>query len=215
MRTEVCACGASLRFPLDDRAWTRLMLAHVHGQLWNGSKIAGSLGVSNPTVRRWLDMLCDTFMVRRLPPYHTNVRKRLIKTPKVYLRDCGLLHALLGLESMDALLAHPIAGHSWEGWIVEQIVAQLPSGYRAYFYGTVAGAEIDLLITRHDLPHAAIEIKRGASPSTTRSLTLSLRDLDITRAFIIYPGDEVYPTRHGAMVYPASRLSGGIDDLLR
>jgi uncharacterized protein len=194
------------------RFWT--MLAHTHGQLWNASKIAASLGVTSPTTRRYLDMLCDTFMVRVLPPYHANLRKRLIKTPKVYLRDSGLLHALLGLSSLDGLLAHPAAGHSWEGMILEQVIQQLPEGYEAFFYGTVAGAEIDLLITRQDRPHAAIEVKRTSTPSTTRSLTIALGDLGLKRAFIIYPGDELFPMRHGVNAYPAIRLGEGIQDLL-
>ncbi|NKB72033.1 MAG: DUF4143 domain-containing protein [Candidatus Latescibacteria bacterium] len=194
------------------RFWT--MLGHVHGQLWNASKIAGSLGVSSPTARRYLDMLCDTFMVRLLLPYHTNLRKRLIKTPKVYLRDTGLLHALLGLDSLDSLLAHPVAGHSWEGLIIEQIIHQLPVGYDAYFYGTVAGAEIDLLITRQGRPYAAVEVKRTSSPSTTRSLTIALGDLGLQRAFIVYPGDELFPMRHGVIAYPAPLLGAGLQDLL-
>ena len=194
------------------RFWT--MLAHSHGQLWNASKIAASLGVTGPTARRYLDMLCDTFMVRVLPPYHANLRKRLIKTPKVYLRDSGLLHALLGLNSLDGLLAHPAAGHSWEGLILEQIIHQLPEGYEAFFFGTVAGAEIDLLITRQDRPHAAIEVKRTSTPSTTRSLTIALGDLSLKRAFIVYPGDERFPLRHSVDAYPAAKLGEGIQDLL-
>ena len=194
------------------RFWT--MLAHVHGQLWNASKIAVSLGVSSPTARRYLDMLCDTFMVRALSPYHTNLRKRLIKSPKVYIRDPGLTHALLDLDSLDALLAHPVAGHSWEGFILEQIIHQLPAGYEAFFYGTVAGAEIDLLITRQGRPHTAVEVKRTYSPSTTRSLTIALGDLGLERAFIVYPGEESFPMRHGVVAYPATRLAEGVEELL-
>lgn len=126
------------------------MLAHLHGQLWNASQIAGSLGLTPPTMRHYLDILADTFMVRSLQPYHVNLGKRLIKSPKIYLRDSGLLHALLGIETADDLYGHPVVGASWEGFVIEQLIGYIgdPSVEPA-FYRTVAGAEIDLILGSH------------------------------------------------------------------
>lgn len=126
------------------------MLAHSNGQLWNASKIAGSLGVSAPAVRHYLDLLEDTFMVRQLQPYHANLKKRQTKSPKAYVRDSGLLHAILGLETMDAILGHPSAGSSFEGWVIEQVVSVLPASWHPFFYRTTAGAEIDLVLAGPD-----------------------------------------------------------------
>src|SRR3990170_7595430 len=126
------------------RFWT--MIAHSHGQLWNASKIAGSLGVSAPTVKSYLDILEETFIVRQIQPYHPNIKKRLIKSPKVYIRDSGLLHTLLMVKTFDDLQAHPVVGSSWEGFVIEQIAGILPENTPLYFYRTGAGAEIDLLL---------------------------------------------------------------------
>ncbi len=138
--------GLGIRVPSTALRRFWLMLAHSHGQLWNGSQIASSLGVAAPTVRRYLDILQDTFMVRQLQPYHANLKKRLVKRPKVYLRDSGLLHALLGIMDFDALSGHPLVGASWEGWAIEQVLAIIPSHWHTYFYRTARGAEIDLLL---------------------------------------------------------------------
>lgn len=188
------------------RFWT--MIAHSHGQLWNASKLASSLGLSAPTVRHYLDVLQDTFMLRQLAPWHANVRKRLVKGPKIYVRDSGLLHALLGLPHFDALAAHPVLGASWEGWAIEQILSRLPIGWSAGFYRTTAGAEIDLvLIPPGDKPLLAVEVKYSSDPRPAAGFRLACEDLDVARAFVVYPGAEAYPLGNGAMTLPAAELA--------
>jgi predicted AAA+ superfamily ATPase len=140
LQRDLPALGVRILAAALRRFWE--MLAHFHGQLWNASKIAASLGVSAPTAKHYLDTLQDTFMVRSLPPFAANVKKRLVKSPKVYLRDSGLLHALLRVGTIDNLLGHPIAGASWEGWVIEQALAGIEGRSGAYFYRTAAGAEI-------------------------------------------------------------------------
>ena len=191
--------AASLR-----RFWE--MLAHFHGQLWNASKIAASLGVSAPTAKHYLDTLQDTFMVRALVPFAPNLKKRLVKSPKIYLRDSGLLHALLRIGDVDRLLGHPIAGASWEGWVIEQALAAAGDRSGACFYRTAAGAEIDLVIERHDGQRLAFEIKLGSAPAPTRGFWSALSDLKPRAAFVVYPGKERYPLGHGVEALPASML---------
>lgn len=185
------------------RFWT--MLAHSHGQLWNGAKIAAGLGVSNPTVRHYLDILQDTFIVRQLLPYHANTKKRLVKSAKVYLRDSGVLHALLHLPEMEDLLGHPIVGASWEGWVIEQVLARMPNTWQASFYRTSAGAEIDLVLERANT-RIAIEIKHSLDPRPSKGFWLALADLGQARAYVIYPGKERYPLAPNVEVLPAAQL---------
>ena len=182
------------------------MLAHVHGQLWNASDLARSLGVTAPTVSRYLGILEDTFTVRRLPPYHVNIAKRLVKRPKVYLRDSGLLHALLGLVDLDQLLGHPIVGASFEGWIVEQITHHLPLGWGAFFYRTSAGAEIDLVLVRPAAQPIAVEIKASSAPHVSRGFHQALADLGCRRAFVVYAGNETYPLAEAVTALPVTEL---------
>jgi len=185
------------------RFWT--MIAHSHGQLWNGAKIAAGLGVSNPTVRHYLDILQDTFIVRQLPPYHANTKKRLVKSPRVYVRDSGILHALLHLPGMDDLLGHPIVGGSWEGWVIEQLLAIMPSTWQASFYRTSAGAEIDLVLERAN-QRIAIEVKHSLDPRPSKGFWLALADLGDVQAYVIYPGKERYPLAPNVEVLPAAQL---------
>jgi predicted AAA+ superfamily ATPase len=186
------------------RFWT--MLAHSHGQLWNASRIGASLGITAPTVRHYLDILGSTFMVRELPAYHRNLRKRLVKTPKVYLRDSGLLHALLGLATEDEVLAHPVCGASWEGWVLEQILAHARPGDRASFYRTAAGAEIDLVLERPGRPMVGFEIKRSTAPGVSKGLLSAMSDLRLKKAFVVYPGRERFPLARGIEALPAGEL---------
>jgi hypothetical protein len=186
------------------RFWT--MLAHSHGQLWNASRIGASLGVTAPTVRHYLDILGSTFMVRELPAYHRNLRKRLVKTPKAYLRDSGLLHALLGLATEDEVLAHPVCGASWEGWVLEQILAHARPGDRASFYRTAAGAEIDLVLERPGRPMVGFEIKRSTAPGVSKGLLSAMSDLRLKKAFVVYPGRERFPLARGIEALPAGEL---------
>jgi uncharacterized protein len=173
------------------RLWT--MLAHAQGGLLNAAALARALAVDGKTIASYLDLLVDLLLVRRLTPWHGNVRKRLVKSPKVYVRDCGIVHALLGLGDHEALLSHPIAGSSWEGVAIESLISAAPAGSAAYFFRTAAGAEIDLLLT---LPGRAqpwaIEIKRGLAPKVERGFHLACEDVQPERRFVVYGGTERY-----------------------
>ena len=175
-----------------ERLWT--MLAHGQGVLLNASKLAASLMVSSPTAAGYIDLLVDLLLVRRLRPFHANTRKRLVKSPKTYIRDSGLVHALLGLDSHNAIIGHPVAGASWEGFVIESLLAAVPPGTAAHFYRTQAGAEIDLVL---ELPGAsapwAIEVKLGLTPSIGRGFYNACEDITPQRAFIVYSGDDRYP----------------------
>jgi len=180
------------------------MLAHSHGQLLNSSQLGAALGVSHTTLRAYLELLTQTFMVRLLPPYHANVRKRLVKSPKVYIRDSGLLHALLELADLDALLGHPIVGASWEGFVLEQLLGALPE-WQAHFYRTASGAEIDLVLSR-GRQRLAVEAKASVAPVVSRGFYTAMADLDIEAGWIIAPVDTPYPLRERVMVAPVSHL---------
>ena len=175
-----------------ERLWT--MLAHGQGALLNASKLAASLMVSSPTVAGYIDLLVDLLLVRRLRPFYSSTGKRLVKSPKIYIRDSGLVHALLGLDSHNALIGHPVAGASWEGFVIENLLAAAPPGTAAHFYRTQAGAEIDLVL---ELPGEsapwAIEVKLGLTPSIGRGFYNACEDIAPQRAFIVYSGDDRYP----------------------
>ena len=175
-----------------ERLWT--MLAHSQGGLLNASKLASGIGVSAPTVTSYLGLLVDLLLVRRLPPFHRNVGKRLVKSPKTYVRDSGLLHALLGIGEMDALLGHPIIGASWEGFVVENLLAVAPPGTKAGFYRTAAGAEIDLVLelgAKHGV--WAVEIKRSPSPGLQKGNHHALVDIAPRRSFYVHGGRDRFP----------------------
>lgn len=178
------------------RLWT--MLAHQQGGLLNAAALARALAVDGKTVAVYLDLLVDLLLVRRLPPWHGNVRKRLVKSPKVYVRDSGLVHALLGLGEREALLAHPVAGASWEGLAIESILASAPAGTESQFFRTAAGAEIDLLLA---IPGRrkpwAIEIKRGLAPKIERGFHLACEDVRPERRLVVYGGAERFPLAEG------------------
>lgn len=186
------------------RFWT--MIAHSHAQLWNASKIAGSLGVSAPTVRSYLDILEETFIVRQVQPYHSNIKKRLIKSPRVYIRDSGLLHTLLNIRTINDLHSHPSLGSSWEGFIVEQIMGILPERWQAFFYRTGAGAEIDLALFDNKYKPIAIEIKYSMSPKLERGFWNAYEDLSCRKGYVIYPGTESYPIGKNVFTLPAKEL---------
>lgn len=187
------------------RFWT--MLAHSHGQLWNASKIATSLGITAPTVRRYLDILESTFIVRQLQPHHTNTKKRLIKAPKVYVRDSGLNHALLGIRTFNDLAGHPSVGASWEGFVIEQIVALLPGNNRHYFYRSNAGAEIDFLYMDQQNRPVPVEIKYSLSPVLTKGFWNAYDDLHCQRGYVVYPGSETYPIGKNVTALPLAKLN--------
>lgn len=205
LERDIPALGLRVAAAAMQRFW--MMLAHCHGQLWNAQKIAASLGVSGPTARHYLDILQDTFMVRQLPPFHANIKKRLVKTPKVYLRDSGLLHSLLGLETVDHLLGHPGAGASWEGWVIEQICAILPASWKFWFYRTGAGAEIDLIVEpAGGAPLLAIEIKLAHQLAPSKGFWSALADLPKARGFVVGPVDEVFPLGRDVLALPVTQL---------
>jgi uncharacterized protein len=174
------------------RLWT--MLAHQHGQLLNASRLAAALEVSSPTVARYLDLLVSLLLIRRLNPLHANVGKRLVKSPKVYVRDGGIAHALLGLGTHDELLGHPVVGASWEGFVVESILSAAPASALPSFYRTAAGAEVDLVLDFAGRSGRwAIEIKRTAAPKVSRGMREAITDLKPERSLVVYAGDERYP----------------------
>ncbi|MCC7518697.1 MAG: ATP-binding protein [Verrucomicrobiae bacterium] len=171
------------------RFWT--MLAHYHGQTWNGSEIAASLGVAHTTTRRYLDVLTGAFMVRQLPPWFENVGKRVVKSPKIYLRDSGVLHTLLQIESLEDLEGHPKLGASWEGFALEEILRW--SGDRnAYFWATHGGTELDLLLVRRGR-RWGFEFKCSEAPTMTRSMHEAMRDLKLERLWVVFPGATSFP----------------------
>lgn len=179
-----------------ERFW--IMIAHHQGSMFNASKLAASLSTSSPTVSKYLDLLVDLLLVRRLQPYHSNLGKRQIKSPKTYIRDSGVLHALLGIESYDDLISNPIVGNSFEGFVIENIASVIPHRTKTSFYRSSAGAEIDLIL---ELPKNkglwAIEIKLGANPKPSRGFYSAISDLKPQRSFVVYSGNESYPISEG------------------
>ena len=186
------------------RFWT--MLAHHQGGLLNAAEFARALGVDGKTVASYLDLLVDLLLVRRLQPWHSNAGKRLIKSPRIYVRDSGIAHALLGLATADDVLGHPIAGASWEGFVIETLVAAAPAGTQSHFYRTAAGAEIDLLLTLPGQHLWAIEVKRSLTPKVERGFHQACEDLSPARRIVIYPGAERFPLSHGIEAMPLQDL---------
>ena len=187
------------------RFWA--VLAHYHGQTWNAAEPARALGVSESTTRRHLDLLTDAFMVRQLIPFHANLRKRQVKSPKIYVRDSGLLHQLLGIQSEKELLTHPKVGVSWEGFVLEQVLRTEPHD-EAYFWATHQGAEIDLVLRRGS-ELVGVECKRADAPRVTRSIRIALEDLGLTRVAIVYPGSRRFALDDHVEAVPLRTLGSG------
>ncbi len=175
------------------------MCAHYHGQFLSLEKLAGSMGVHAGTIRNYLDLLCGAFMMRRLPPLLSNVKKRLVKAPKIYIRDSGILHALLNLSSMDDLFAHPVYGDSWEGFVIEQILSTVGSRAEHGFYRTSNGAEMDLVLNLGN-HRIGIECKASSAPSVTRGFWSARQDLELDETYIVAPVESAYPYGDGAVV---------------
>lgn len=195
--------GVGIPAPTLRRFWT--MLAHYHGGVWNAAEAARSLGTSEPTARRYLDLLAGMYLVRVLQPWHENLQKRQVKSPKVYVRDSGLLHALLGLASERDLLSHPKVGASWEGYAVEETLrAVRPDD--AYFWGTHNGAELDLLLFSAGRRYG-VEAKFEDAPRMTRSMQVALADLKLERLVILYPGDTTYSLEQNVEAVPLTDLA--------
>jgi len=191
------------------RFWS--MLAHSHGQLWNAAPFASSLGVGQHTVRRYLDILTDTYMVRQIPPWHVNIKKRQVKSPKIYICDTGLLHLLLGLQKEVDILRHPKCGASWEGLVIEQLIRILDIDH-PYFWATHQGAEIDLVFNKGGQMYG-VEIKRADAPTITPSMKNALEDLKLKRIAVIYPGKRRYSIHKKIDVVPFKEILGGMKGL--
>ena len=187
------------------RFWT--MLAHLQGSTLNAAQLARGLAVDGKTVARYLDLLVDLLLVRRLSPLCPNVGKRLVKSPKVYLRDSGIVHALLGLDDRDAVLSHPVAGGSWEGLVLENLLGAAPERVKPWFYRTAAGAEIDLVLEMPGGRLWAIEIKRGLAPKLDKGFHHAREDLSPERAFVVYSGNDRYPKADGVEVIGLGELA--------
>jgi predicted AAA+ superfamily ATPase len=194
---DIPSFGFTMPMPVMSRFWK--MIAHYHGGIFNASKIGQSMDISHNTVRKYLDILEQTFMVRVLPPLVINLKKRLVKSPKIYLRDSGLLHTILEIDSMTELYGHPVFGASWEGWCIEQIIASLPL-WQPFFYRTSSGEEIDLVLVRGKR-RLAFEIKASLTPHLSRGFADTVKALKPERAWIVCPmTDTGYPISSGARV---------------
>jgi uncharacterized protein len=194
--------GMNAPAPLMLRFWQ--MLAHYHGQTWNAAEPARSLGISESTVRRYLDYLTQTFMVRQLQPWHENLAKRQVKAPKIYFRDTGLLHTLLGIRNLPQLLAHPLSGASWEGFALEQVL-RIAQPDQAYFWATHQGAELDLLLFK-DLRRIGVEFKRSDAPKLTPSMRIAMDDLKLDALYVVYPGQHRYALAPRVEAVPLTAL---------
>lgn len=186
------------------RLWT--MLAHLQGETVNFSSLAGNLEVDSKTVSHYLDILVDLLLVRRLEPWYANVKKRLVKSPRFYIRDSGILHRLLGIADYEALLSNPVVGKSWEGFAIENILSVLPGGAEAYFYRTAAGAEIDLLLSLPNKELWAIDIKKGTAPRITRGFHQACADVQATHKYVVYGGDDEFPVQHDTTMISLQKI---------
>jgi hypothetical protein len=189
LERDIPQLGITIPAPAMRRFWT--MLAHFHGQVWNASELARSMGMSDKTVRSYLDILTGTFMVRQLQPWHANIAKRQVKSPKVYLRDSGILHSLLDLPDRHSLLAHPRVGASWEGFALEQTL-QAVKPAQAYFWAVHAGAELDLLFVQRGRRYG-VEAKFSEAPTISKSMHMAVADLDLRHLWVVHPGPHSYP----------------------
>jgi predicted AAA+ superfamily ATPase len=189
LQRDLSELGVTVPAATLGRFWN--MLAHFHGGVWNAAEFARSLGTSQNTARHYLDVLSGAWAVRTLQPWFENLGKRQLRSPKVYIRDSGLLHALLDLESRDQLMGHPKVGASWEGFVIEQVLALLRCR-DAYFWGTHQGAELDLMVTQGGKRYG-FEMKMSDAPTLTKSMRIALEDLKLAGLFVVYPGRESYP----------------------
>ena len=193
------------------RFWA--MLANSHGQIWNAAPIAASLGISEPTVRKYLDIFTGVFIVRQLHPWYVNIKKRQVKSPKVYIRDTGILNSFLELETEAEILRHPTCGASWEGFVIEQLIRVLGIDH-PYYWATHQGAEIDLVFNKSGRMYG-VEVKRADAPAMTPSMRIALEDLKLERIAVIYPGNKRYSLDKKIEVVPFNDMAGGMKALLR
>jgi uncharacterized protein len=210
LERDVPSLGPRIPAETLHRFWQ--MLAHNQGQMLNAAQLAAGLGISGQTVARYLDIMVDLLLVRRLQPWSTNVGKRLVRSPKVYVRDSGLLHTLLGIRDQETLLGHPVVGASWEGLLIENILSSVPATTRAWFYRTAVGAEIDLVLEAAPSERWAIEIKRSlGDPKPSRGFYIGCEDIQAVRQIVLYPGDDTFKLDAKTDVMPLRTL---LSDLL-
>lgn len=205
VRVDLPQFGINIAAPAMLRFWT--MLAHYHGQIWSAAPSAQSMGVAESTIRRYLDTLTQTLMIRQLQPWHENLGKRQVKAPKIYFRDSGFLHALMGVQSLPALLTHPQCGASWEGFALEQVL-RLAQPDQAYFWATHQGAELDLLLLKGN-QRIGVEFKRADAPIVTRSMRIAAEDLRLDALYVVYPGQHRYALMPGVEAVPLWALIPG------
>ena len=198
VRVDIPQFGINIAAPAMLRFWT--MLAHYHGQIWSAAPVAQSMGVSEPTIRRYLDTLTQTLMIRQLHPWHENLGKRQVKAPKIYFRDTGLLHALIGVENIAGLVTHPQSGASWEGFALEQVL-RMAQPDQAYFWATHQGAELDLLMFKGG-QRVGVEFKRADAPRITTSMRIAMNDLKLDALYVVYPGLHRYKLADGVEAVP-------------
>lgn len=205
LERDVPSLGPRIPAETLHRFWR--MLGHNQGQMLNAAQLAAGLGISGQTVGRYLDIMVDLLLVRRLQPWSSNVGKRLVRSPKVYIRDSGLLHALLGIRDQEMLLGHPVVGSSWEGMLIENILSSVPAATQAWFYRTSVGAEIDLVLEAAPKQRWAIEIKRSISdPKPSKGFYIGCEDINATRQIVLYPGDEMFKLDAKTTVMPLQAL---------
>jgi hypothetical protein len=204
LERDIPALGPRIPAETLRRFWT--MLAHSQATQLNAARLAASLGVDGTTVARYLDLLVDLLLVRRLPAWHRNAGKRLVKSPKVFVRDSGVAHALLGIQNKEALLGHPVAGQTWEGFVIETLLAAAPDGTEAQYYRTATGMEVDLVLTLPGGKLWAIEIKRSSAPQVERGFHIACADLKAAKRFVVYPGPERFPLNADTVVIGPGEL---------
>jgi predicted AAA+ superfamily ATPase len=190
--------GLSTDSVLMRRFWT--MIAHFHGGIWNASTFAKSLGATTPTINRYINFLESAFIVRQLESYYFNIKKRLVKSPRLYMRDTGILHHLVGISNRESLHGHPLIGNSWEGYVIEQIYQLLPGDLKLYYYRTHHGAESDLVLVKGTEPKACIEIKYTSRPRFSKGFKIAIDDLNTKANFIITPRSDTYPINKSIIV---------------
>jgi predicted AAA+ superfamily ATPase len=211
LERDIPELGLRLPAPTLRRFW--MMLAHYHGQVWNASELARSFGVAHTTVQRYLDVLSETFMVRRLPSWRENIGKRQVKAPKVYIRDSGLLHALLGLSSARELQVHPKVGPSWEGFALNAVISQLQAQpEECFFWAAHSGAELDLLVIRGSR-RLGFEFKRSTTPKVTRSMHGAIQDLGLRRLWVVHAGERAADLDRRVRAVPLARILEELEPL--
>lgn len=208
LQRDLSMMGYDIRIPPMTlrRFWQ--MLAHTHGQLANHSQIAMNMELSRQSIRKILDILQETFMLRQLQPFHINIKKRLIKSPKIYIRDSGILHTLIGINTLDDLMKHSMIGASWEGFCMEQILNQMPRGWEAFFYRTAANAEVDLILQpQFEQSPICIEFKHSQAPKLAPGFWSAIKDLRPQASYVIYPGATVYPITKSVEALPLTQIN--------